>query len=264
MSSQEVQPQQVEIVQPTLVDQSVSRRGCLIVGLVFLGGIASLREKQLGYLLDVRQQILDEYTPRNEKDSVYPYSAIAVLGGGYEKDSDGIFQPNEFQRMRLDAAARAYVDDQADLIILLNGQPEADTPEDVNLKYIQMRVNELSGGMRTLPSEKVIYENKTRNTLGNLEKLKEYVDEFELGEIIVFSNDFHLVRAAYLAKVIGIHAKFLAAEKVISYYEPQRISEFETLYDSDGMQARQFKEYVSLFLYFIDPSGTLATFLKPG
>lgn len=105
---------------------------------------------------------------------------------------------------RCEAAYGAWQDGLADAIIVCGGQggnePE---PEAAAMRRWMIA--------RGVPEERVISEDRSDNTRQNLENALEIMTARGMGSALVCTSDYHLTRALWLARDVGMNAEGLPA-----------------------------------------------------
>ncbi len=108
---------------------------------------------------------------------------------------------SQFLKKRLDKGIEIYNKGFADYIIVSGGQgPGEDITEAEAMKrYL------ISKG---ISENKIIVEDKSRNTMENLKYSKKLMVEKGFDMAIIVSNKYHLKRASVMAKKVGINASY--------------------------------------------------------
>src|SRR3989344_6583130 len=95
--------------------------------------------KSAGRVLDVisgNGKNVDCFDESISESNKYPYDAIIVLGAGIGITPEGIGVPNEYQKLRLEAAAISYIRKKASKIILLDGKIDSGIDPLIDQKYL--------------------------------------------------------------------------------------------------------------------------------
>lgn len=109
--------------------------------------------------------------------------------------------PSPFLRARLDEALRLYREGYARYIIVSGGQgPGEDISEARAMKQYLVQ--------NGVDDSYVIEEDKSTSTETNLKFSLEKMKEWGLKTALVVSNDYHLARAAVIARRIGLDAAY--------------------------------------------------------
>lgn len=110
-------------------------------------------------------------------------------------------EPSPFLKGRLGEAERLYREGYADYIIVSGGQGKG---EHISEAEAMKTYLEEQG----IDSEKIVMEDKSTSTYENIKNSKEVMKEMGFSGAIIVSNEFHLKRASYIAKKVGIDASF--------------------------------------------------------
>ena len=100
----------------------MSRRTFLTLAVV--GGAAALfsrHKNTVRTLIALSGGTVDWVSGLEKRQGNFPYDTIAVPGAGVVINEDGSAEPNEFEKLRLEAATLAYIYGFAPKIILLDG-----------------------------------------------------------------------------------------------------------------------------------------------
>lgn len=108
---------------------------------------------------------------------------------------------SQFLKKRLDKGIELYNGGFAEYILVSGGQgPGEDITEAEAMKrYL------LSKG---IDENRIIIEDKSRNTMENLRYSKEVMSKKQLETAIVVSNKYHLKRASVMARKVGLKASY--------------------------------------------------------
>ena len=244
----------------------LSRREAMLAlgcGLVATGLALFVRDPDTQRVIDA----LNGESASCFKDNIYEYErfrfdAIAVPGGGMIKNKAGIFEPSEFQKIRLEAAAIAYIERRAPIIILLDGKLEYSDHSNINRTYLQNMVKNLSHDEINLPIDSVIIENQSVNTAGNMDQLKKIAKRDHSLNILLITNFFHSSRAEIHACFNGINALSMPAEDIITSRFPGRKSELDLFYQSQPLDKIEKRERIAIAFSLFDPTGYIQTMAK--
>lgn len=133
----------------------------------------------------------------------YEAQYLIVLGAGVRGDTPSLSLQN-----RLDAALR-YLQEHPDCTAVVSGGQG----EDENVSEARAMYDFLTA--REIPPERVLMEDKSTSTMENLsfsfELLRSSGVEPAGAEIAVLSSEYHLCRAQYLARGMGVELHGVAA-----------------------------------------------------
>jgi len=131
-------------------------------------------------------------TKSHEKVTGY-FESILVLGSMIEGHDINDAYPAPQTKARLDAAVElAKQEPEARIIVSgAKGFDEPVTEASAMAKYLKSK---------GIPENKIIQEDKARDTSQNLKYSKPYMK----GRTVIVTNDFHLYRSLYLAKKQGL------------------------------------------------------------
>ncbi|OGM21102.1 hypothetical protein A2863_03075 [Candidatus Woesebacteria bacterium RIFCSPHIGHO2_01_FULL_38_9b] len=205
---------------------------------------------------------VDCYIPTDNKERNYPFDAIVVPGGGIDITPEGLTYPNEFQQLRLEAAAISFVKNKAPLVVLLDGELDPRVDPLMDKRWLQAKVTDLSQGDILLPDEFVFVDYESINTATNMRYMSGLAELRGIESQFLITNDFHLQRATYYACYFGLNTKPQSAEEIIIDYDPTREIAIQQLYESQKTKYLYRKERNALMESLIDPSGALPTLLK--
>jgi uncharacterized SAM-binding protein YcdF (DUF218 family) len=126
--------------------------------------------------------------------------AIVVLGGTVSNIQPPRVAPEESWGDRLSAAAKLFHKKKAPLIYVSGGVPYTppsgiERTESTDMKDYLIDLN--------IPADKIIKENRSRNTFENVTFLKELIQARGSKQIILVTSAFHMPRAVYLFKKNG-------------------------------------------------------------
>lgn len=167
------------------------------------GGIITTPTGELGVVLPTinhasTQRILAKYLlgHRIECGGFAKADVIAVPGSNIIKLPDGEFEPDDLEKTRLRAAAKAFHVGMADKIVLLNGQVKAGIDPTTPRRYLQKVYRELTGNNDGIPDEVIFEEFISENTATNAEQLQRIFNQHGWHNALVLTNDRHLDRNA--------------------------------------------------------------------
>lgn len=159
----------------------------------------------------------------NKKESQnpqYPADAIAVPSGGTIRTDNGSYELNGDSRIRLEAAAIAYLNKFAPLIILL-GVEKSPSEENSAKVYLQEAFSRLTKNTASIPEEAILMETNSINTATNMEELSKIAEERKIGRVVVVTNGFHKDRATLLACSHDVAAYPISAEELVASQGPE-------------------------------------------
>lgn len=192
----------------------------------------------------------------------YPFDAIAICGGGVSASPNGKAEPSPIHKLRLEAGAIAYIQKKAPNIILLDGKLDPNVDPEMDRKYLQKLVNNLSQDKVNLPKTKVIVDCVSVNTASNMEELKKIATNYGFEEILLITSFFHINGAELNACAYGINTYPQAAEDIITDFDPSRKQEILSFYDGQPMDVMHRKEQLRVVSEVFDPKGRLSILLK--
>lgn len=185
----------------------------------------------------------------------YPFDAIVVPGVGNDKTTDGDYTPNKDERMRLEAAALAFLQGLAPTIILMDGPRNPRENGSVEKTYLQSFFRELTGGAEEIADETVILGMRSINTATAMDELARIARRHNIGKVLIITNSYHQMRATLLACENGVAASSQSAESILTGQNFQR-------YDSWTMIVTRLKEELEIIWAIWDPKGIVPTMLK--
>lgn len=154
----------------------------------------------------------------NNKESQnpqYPADAIAVPSGGIKWTDNGSCELKEDSKTRLEAAAIAYLNRLAPLIVLL-GVEKSPTDENLSKVYLQQAFSRLTENKRSIPEEAIVMENNSINTATNMREFSEIAEEREIKKVLIVTSSFHEDRATLLACANNVAAYSVSAEELVT------------------------------------------------
>lgn len=123
--------------------------------------------------------------------------------------------PSTVLQYRLDEAYEYYLDNPEVTIVVSGGQGENEhKPEAEGMAEYLINIG--------VPSEKIIIENKSKNTTQNLAFSAELIDE-ENSSVGIVTNNFHVFRATQIAKKAGYKDVYGIAAKSYPFLQPQNM-----------------------------------------
>lgn len=196
----------------------------------------------------------------------YRFDAIVVPGAGRLQTADGTFEPTEYGKLRLEAAAILYVHDFAPMVILLNGVGKSEEDTFTEVRYLQDKVQELTGNDTGIPDEAILMDDTSINTATNMSELARIAVEYGLQNVVIDTNEFQSDRAVLFACVygesVGLSVSSLPAERVVASKYPERADELAGWNDTEQMKVIQAKETAEVALIVWDPKGYVPTWLR--
>jgi uncharacterized SAM-binding protein YcdF (DUF218 family) len=178
------------------------KRFLLLLIVCFSGGLI-----WIGYVLWRIAQVEKQAVPR-------PADVAIVLGAAVWGE-----QPSPGLRERLDQALRLYRQGYAPYLIVTGGLGEGKTIDEATV----MKRYLLEHGV---PAERVLLENKARDTYENLLYSKALMDEHSLHTALIVSHGYHLARAAEMAAALGMEAYPVGVKSrvlMIPYYKTREV-----------------------------------------
>jgi Uncharacterized conserved protein len=140
-------------------------------------------------------------------------SQLYIFTGGTKKiteKSDAIIvlgckvngkEPSRFLLERTLKAKELYSEGLGEYIILSGGQGSG---EEISEAMCMKKILVDDG----IPEDKLILEDKSKNTYENLNNSREIIKEKNFNSVIIVSNEFHLRRAEMLGDKLGIKAEY--------------------------------------------------------
>ncbi len=167
----------------------------------------------------VSREIGSELARNMEAETgICPYDVVMVLGAGYKEKTGGPdperqgWMLNKEFRMRLIASAQLYLEGRVRVICLTGGSGSGKWAEFAPLAQVakQYLIERFK-----IPEKDIVLEDQSDATHGNLAYgLREvYHQNIPVGEFAIISTNYHLNRAREMAKMMGIKADFIPAEK---------------------------------------------------
>ncbi len=187
-----------------------------------------------------------------------PYDLIAVFSAGTYVDGDGKIHPNTAQRERLQAAAKAYVERQADKILIIDAGDN--NVAEASIEFIQQEVKQISHGNTELDRNSVDIADGSVNTATNARDLRTYSDLHGYKKILGITHASHAPRAEILSCDYGVNIK---VEPVESFY-PQPEYSITSQEAVDQERLSRLKEELETLSLVYDPLGFLQMAAKSG
>jgi uncharacterized SAM-binding protein YcdF (DUF218 family) len=178
------------------------KRFLMLLIVCFSGGLI-----WFGFVLWRISQVEKQAAPR-------PADVMIVLGAAVwgELPSPGL-------RERLDQALSLYRQGYAPYLIVTGGLGEGKTIDEATV----MKRYLVEHGV---PAERILLENKARDTYENLLYSKALMDEHSLHTALIVSHGYHLARATEIAETLGITAYPVKVEShvlLIPYYKTREV-----------------------------------------
>lgn len=237
----------------------VLKAGIVGIGAAFVGPPLLHPNNTLRLLGTALGNEVDCTAGKEAKEQGYPFDAIVVPGAGSVWTNEG-FIPNDYGKLRLEAAALAFERRMAPRIILLDGLKNPQEDADVNKKYLKNKFKDTFG--QELPQDAIITENRSINTRTNMQELSKIKKELiNLAKVIIVTNDFHKTRATLFACQYDIAASAISAEELIIDAYPHRQQEIHALYHTREVGEIETKELIEIIWSLWDPKGTIPTLL---
>ena len=130
----------------------------------------------------------------SEQDFTQPADAAIVLGAGVFRG-----RPSPVLRSRIDHAVGLYNAGTVDTIIFTGGIGRNDT-----LSEAQVSANYAID--QGVDANDILLEDKSTSTVENLRFAKEIGDAAELDNYLIVSTPYHMLRATWIARDIGLDA----------------------------------------------------------
>ena len=198
----------------------------------------------------------------SKSENGYPYDAIIVLGGGFGINDEGLPEPAELHQLRLAAGAISYIRGLAPKIVLLDGKIDSGIDPNLDLKFLQDAVYELSLHKLTLPDTDVIVENNSVNTSSNLREYATISETQGYQSALMITNYWHLERAELLSCNFPVNVFPRSAEDIIIEFDPTLKPVIQSIYDSLDMGDHLLKEDLGVLEQLFDPQGKLPALIK--
>lgn len=128
------------------------------------------------------------------RDAARPAQAIVVLGAAQYRG-----RPSPVLRARLDHAVGLYARGIAPRVVVTGGIAEGDTASEAAVS----RIYALAAGV---PDSALLLENEGRTTGQSLERVARLLKARRIDTVIVVSDPFHVLRAAFVAERAGLTA----------------------------------------------------------
>jgi len=184
-------------------------------------------------------------------------NAIAILGGGLQKNKNGVWRTTNFTEgdnfgslgdyLRVIAGNYLYKNDTRRLIIALGGKGQyKDNPDTPPIsKIIRNELMELG-----IPVKNIILEKNSNNTYQQLIELQKIILNKNLTSIIIVSNKYHLPRVKTIIEYAGelkklkimmdnSKIKLESAEKIVIKYDAEKFNDIiKSAYAGEAMKLR--------------------------
>ena len=174
--------------------------------------------------------------------------AIAVLCGESIRNSDGTWRTARFtegdkfgvlgDRMRVLAANYLY-QDNPQLIIALGGKGQRANDKTALPASIVIKKELQELGV---PKKDIITEKESSSTFTSLKMLKSIIAKFNLKDVILISNKYHLPRIKAMIEVVkelhDTNITLIEAEEVVISHDQKMRREIKLAYKSKAMQKR--------------------------
>ncbi|MEM9133236.1 MAG: YdcF family protein [Actinomycetota bacterium] len=118
--------------------------------------------------------------------------AAIVLGAAQYNGS-----PSPVLEARLDVAAQLYEEGQVDVVVLTGGGQEADITTEAKAGYDYLR----DAG---IPDDRLLLEVQGGSTYESLRATARFLEDEEIGEVVLVTDRFHARRAALIAEEVGL------------------------------------------------------------
>lgn len=182
------------------------------------------------------------------------YDCIVVLGGNIVRTDDGQFAPTTYDHsdqfgmlggyMRIVAAAWMFVARQSETFLFSTGTSEKtkavlgdDVPTEAHVyseafKRLVGELRSTHGELCGRKDPKIILEEYSQNTVGNLKESFAVIKEHHWKKVAVLSADLHIPRVQALTELIsqdipvGVTLDFLGAESTLKKLKPGLYDDF--------------------------------------
>ncbi|HVZ12124.1 MAG TPA: ElyC/SanA/YdcF family protein [Patescibacteria group bacterium] len=236
----------------------------LAVGLTIAGSAVihpNNTERVLGKIVDNREiECSHDIEPTN-KDG-YPYDALAIPSAGRQRiGNTHDFEPNPNGKIRLMAAAIAFMEGVAPKIILLDGEDKTGEFHETNKTYLIQQLRRLGWQGKLPADDPTLTEYHSINTATNMSELAKLVRQNKMSKVKVITSGGHINRSMQLACANGIHARSESAENIVlaSYPNSQEIKDLvKSVQETDN----SLKENAELGWSIVDPKGTGPTIVR--
>lgn len=159
----------------------------ICAGLIFLFGINFF----------VKKTTADRIIPEESASSLKDIDCILVLGAGVKSDKT----PSLMLGERLDSGVRLY-QNKASLKLVMSGDHRQENYNEVQV----MKDYAIDKGV---PSSDIFMDHAGVSTYDSVYRVKEI---FQAKKIIIVSQEYHLYRALYIAKSLGLDAYGVASD----------------------------------------------------
>ena len=154
--------------------------------------------------------IVNSYVVNVTKDSIitaeeaasYNADCILVLGAGVREDGT----PNHMLRDRLNTGVSLYISGASDRMIMSGDHSRKD--------YDEVNVMKNFAIEKGIPSNAIFMDHAGFSTYDSMYRAKEI---FGVEKMVIVTQEYHLYRALYIAKKLGIDAVGVSTDKNIVY-----------------------------------------------
>lgn len=239
---------------PKITKMNILRGTLAVTAAVTFQAMRNPQNTELVYKYYTDQSV-ECFNRVDSENEAYPFDAIVVLSGGVGLTPEGESIPNDFYKLRLEAAAISYIRGQAPRIIIHDGKMDTSIDPSTSQRFLKEEVSRLSGGKTELPDNAIIQEKDSLNTAGNIFELSKLVEQFNLNNLFLISNFFHLDRATMnsCARDLNVYPK--AAEDIIIEFDPSREGLIREFYASKQLDNLILKENLVILESLVDPEG---------
>ncbi len=164
-----------------------------VLFVLFIFGLSIILSVNLFVFSEGREQIVLPYDAINLND----VDCILVLGAGLKNGG-----PSDMLQERLDTAISLYKEN-SELKLLMSGDHSRKDYDEVNVMKRYAVLNDV-------PSTNIFMDHAGISTYDSLKRAK---DIFHVKKVIIVTQDYHLSRALYIAKSLGIEAYGVDARK---------------------------------------------------
>ncbi|MCM3268845.1 SanA/YdcF family protein [Paenibacillus elgii] len=183
----------------------LKRLGTIIVSLILIGA---------GSIFAINYHVKAYANPYVKNINELPNAdAILVLGAYVYPDG----RVSDMLRDRLETSIEAYREEKAPKVIVSGDHGRQDYDEVNTMKQYLLNQN--------LKNENVFMDHAGFSTYESLYRAKEI---FKVNKLIIVTQDYHLSRAVYIARKMGIEAYGIAADKM-SYGDTKKYKIREVL-----------------------------------
>lgn len=203
------------------------------------------------------------YDPMNPP--LYAFKAIVIPGAGIVVNADGSYEPDDWEKLSLQAGAFAFRHHYAPRIILLDGSVGPEDGHETNRQFLQRAYKDLTGGTAVIPDDDISVDSWSINTSTNFFALWLNEPGLRGEDIVVLTPAYHAERSAMTGCNFGFKTRAVAAENQVwpeSDETAERVNKINDNYDSSQMWKTNLKEKIELFWGIWDWWGVVPTILR--